>query len=285
MRPLRASLGGATRLLISPDGELNLVPFEALVDEHGRYLIERYAISYLTSGRDLLRMQVPRAEPRPPGDRRGSAVRRAAAARSAAVRQRVGPTPRRSVTDGDDAVDDVFRAAGRRRAEEARAIKALFPGSDAAHGPRATKATLQQVEAPRMLHIASHGFFLPGRRARQRSRESAAALRPGAGRREPDARLARRRHSHGARSVQPESVGHEAGDALGVRHRRRRGPQRRRRLRPAPRVRAGRRRDAGDEPVAGQRLHRARDDGRRTTPACGRASGAATRCGRRSSRC
>ena len=64
MRPLRASLGGATRLLISPDGELNLVPFEALVDEGGRYLIERYTTTYLTSGRDLLRMQVPRA-PRP----------------------------------------------------------------------------------------------------------------------------------------------------------------------------------------------------------------------------
>src|SRR5262249_60056738 len=47
-------------LLISPDGDLSLIPFEALVDEHGRYAIERYAITYLTSGRDLLRMQVPR---------------------------------------------------------------------------------------------------------------------------------------------------------------------------------------------------------------------------------
>ena len=45
--------------LISPDGGLNLVPFETLVDEHGRYLIERYATTYLTTGRDLLRMQGP----------------------------------------------------------------------------------------------------------------------------------------------------------------------------------------------------------------------------------
>src|SRR5262249_28782270 len=37
MRPLRASFGDATQILISPDGELNLIPFEALVDEHGRY--------------------------------------------------------------------------------------------------------------------------------------------------------------------------------------------------------------------------------------------------------
>src|SRR5262249_21000845 len=56
MRPLRDAIGSETHLLISPDGDLNLVPFDALLDEHGRYLIERYAISYLTSGRDLLRM-------------------------------------------------------------------------------------------------------------------------------------------------------------------------------------------------------------------------------------
>src|SRR5262249_54851661 len=63
MQPIRASLNGVTRLLVSPDGGLNLVPFEALVDEHGRYLIERYATTYLTSGRDLLRMDTPRSAP------------------------------------------------------------------------------------------------------------------------------------------------------------------------------------------------------------------------------
>jgi tetratricopeptide (TPR) repeat protein len=58
MQPVRALLGDATQLLVSPDGELNLVPFAALVDEQGRYLIQRYSFTYLTSGRDLLRMQV-----------------------------------------------------------------------------------------------------------------------------------------------------------------------------------------------------------------------------------
>ncbi|HEX7139579.1 MAG TPA: tetratricopeptide repeat protein, partial [Vicinamibacterales bacterium] len=58
MRPLRAAVGDATRLLVSPDGDLNLVPFDALINEQGHYLIERYAMNYLTSGRDLLRLQV-----------------------------------------------------------------------------------------------------------------------------------------------------------------------------------------------------------------------------------
>ena len=59
-QPLRPLLGDVTRLLISPDGSLNLVPFAALVDERGRYVVERYSISYLASGRDLLRLQVAR---------------------------------------------------------------------------------------------------------------------------------------------------------------------------------------------------------------------------------
>ena len=57
MRPLLPLLGDAQRLFISPDGSLNLVPFAALQDSKGRYLVESHDISYLTTGRDLLRLQ------------------------------------------------------------------------------------------------------------------------------------------------------------------------------------------------------------------------------------
>src|SRR6185436_3854788 len=43
MQPVRRLTGDAKQLLISPDGELNLIPFAALVDEQGHYLLERYA--------------------------------------------------------------------------------------------------------------------------------------------------------------------------------------------------------------------------------------------------
>ena len=59
-RPIRNLLGNVRTVLISPDGELNLVPFAALVDQHGKYLVEKHNITYLTSGRDLLRLNVPR---------------------------------------------------------------------------------------------------------------------------------------------------------------------------------------------------------------------------------
>jgi CHAT domain-containing protein len=142
-------------LLISPDGDLNLVPFEALVDAQGRFLVERYAITYLTSGRDLLRMQVARAshsapiivadplfgEPAPAGA--------PASARSA----------QRSRTTGDDR-SAIYFAPLSATATEGRAIKELFPEATLFTGRRATKAALQRAAAPSMLHIASHGFFL-----------------------------------------------------------------------------------------------------------------------------
>ena len=52
--PLRAALGPATLIYLAPDGELNRLAFEALVDDQGRYLIETYRFAYLSSGRDLL---------------------------------------------------------------------------------------------------------------------------------------------------------------------------------------------------------------------------------------
>jgi len=158
MRPLRPFLSVATRLLISPDGGLNLVPFETLVDEHGRYLIERYATTYLTSGRDLLRMHTARAAAGTPvivadplfGEPSASASRR-------------GPPDNgdnaRSVTVGAD-LSGLYFAPLLGSALEGQAIKSLFPNATLLTGRRATKTTLTHITAPSILHIASHGFFL-----------------------------------------------------------------------------------------------------------------------------
>ncbi|HWW82956.1 MAG TPA: CHAT domain-containing tetratricopeptide repeat protein [Vicinamibacterales bacterium] len=161
VEPLRSSFGGAARLLISPDGELNLVPFEALVDEDGRYLIERYAMSYLTSGRDLLRMQVARTTRSQPVIVADPVFGEPGVPRLAPRAQRLASlrAKRRSVTTVDD-VSAVYFAPLAATADEARAIKRLFPEATLFTGQRATKAALLRVEAPRMLHIASHGFFV-----------------------------------------------------------------------------------------------------------------------------
>ncbi|MET4258254.1 CHAT domain-containing protein [Bradyrhizobium sp. S3.12.5] len=60
-KPLQSSLSlsGINRLLLSPDGALNLLPFAPLIDEHGEYVAQRFELTYLTSGRDLLRLAAP----------------------------------------------------------------------------------------------------------------------------------------------------------------------------------------------------------------------------------
>src|SRR5262249_20441303 len=66
MAPLLPLIGGAPHLLLSPEGDLHLIPFEALLNAQGRYLVERYEITYLTTGRDLLRLNIPRQSKSPP---------------------------------------------------------------------------------------------------------------------------------------------------------------------------------------------------------------------------
>jgi CHAT domain-containing protein len=151
LRPLQAAIGSARRLLVSPDGNLNLVPFEALIDARGRYRIEGYAISYLTSGRDLLRMQVARAS-------RSAPVIVADPLFGEPAPANITPARRPDTTNDDPPA--IYFAPLAATAAEGRAIKGLFPEATLLTGRRATKAALQRAEAPRMLHIASHGFFL-----------------------------------------------------------------------------------------------------------------------------
>ncbi len=55
VKPFKKQLKGKQKLLIAPDSDLNLIPFEIFVNKKNQYLIENYEISYLSSGRDLLR--------------------------------------------------------------------------------------------------------------------------------------------------------------------------------------------------------------------------------------
>jgi len=164
MQPVRDLIGNATHLLVSPDGQLDLIPFEALVDPKGQYLIERFSVTYLTTGRDLLRMQVSRASRSGPmviadpafGEPGAVAVARA---ERPGLSPRTAATNRRSITTAHD-LSGVYFAPLTGTAVEARAIQALFPETRVFTGARASKSLIKQVDAPSVLHIATHGFFL-----------------------------------------------------------------------------------------------------------------------------
>ena len=166
MQPLRASFAGATRLLVSPDGALNLVPFEALVDEHGRYLIQHQ--TELSDERARSAAHAVAARHRRHG--RSSWPIRCSATRRQTVaspQRACGPCRRRrSVITGVDALAGLYFAPLSGTAAEARALRALFPEATVLTGRRAAKVAVQRVKAPRILHIASHGFFLDDRGGR-----------------------------------------------------------------------------------------------------------------------
>lgn len=164
MQPVRALLGDKKKILISPDGELNLIPFEALVNEKNQFLIENYSFTYLTSGRDLLRMQTARASKSNPlliaNPLFGSSVsEQTIAAVNKSAKIPIATVNRKSVTATRSLSDTYFAPLGA-TIQEARSIQMLFPDAAFLSGAQATETALKQANAPQILHIATHGFFL-----------------------------------------------------------------------------------------------------------------------------
>lgn len=158
MQPVRSLLGDKTHILISPDSQLNLIPFAALVNENDRYLLEDYTFTYLTSGRDLLKLQNdapnstnPVLFANPDYAQPGNAeVSQAAVGRS--------PT-RGTAARSADIATFVFEPLEGTQTE-VEAIAPLLPNATVLTGTEATEAALKQLQAPSILHLATHGFFL-----------------------------------------------------------------------------------------------------------------------------
>jgi CHAT domain-containing protein/Tfp pilus assembly protein PilF len=140
--PIRARLNGVPHVILAPDSSLNLLPFEALVDASGHRALDRYLISYVTTGRDLLRYAAP---PRA----------RSAAAIFAAPDYGPSPPPPTTVSFAP-----LTSALG-----EAADLGKYFPVPPLT-GDKATKSALKALTGPAMLHIATHGFYAQKRSAR-----------------------------------------------------------------------------------------------------------------------
>lgn len=140
--PIEKQLVQTTQILISPDGDLSVVPFAALINDNGELLLQNYTIAYLSSGQDLLAQASPSllqqpdllalsnpdfgglGNPRPP----------------------FPPLPKTQ--------------------EEVEKIQALFPATAQICSLTAREATkslfqraIQEKGAPRVLHLATHAYF------------------------------------------------------------------------------------------------------------------------------
>ncbi len=150
--PLQAALRGARRVWVSPDGALGLVPLHALPDAQGRRWGERVRLALLDSGRDLPRTVHP---PRIPG-RLGPPVALVAPAYGAVAR---GHETFRSLAWSDarsGRLRGMLRAVQRRSRAVRRGARPIV-----LRGDRATEARLRQVKRPLVLHLYTHGFYLP----------------------------------------------------------------------------------------------------------------------------
>jgi CHAT domain-containing protein/tetratricopeptide (TPR) repeat protein len=124
MRPVVEKLGSTQRLIIAPAGALSLIPFGALYDGK-RYLIEKYDLRYVTTGRDLL--DPPASPP----------------VTTSPVTIVANPT-------GANLPDAEL---------EADFLASFFPNTRVLRGDQATETNVRTIERPLVLHMATHGFF------------------------------------------------------------------------------------------------------------------------------
>jgi CHAT domain-containing protein/tetratricopeptide (TPR) repeat protein len=156
IKPIEKYLQGKKHLFISPGGNLNLIPFEVIVNREGKYLIEDYVINYITAGRDIMRFTdtseaqktaVIIADPdydyRPPTNASGSGKR-------TKVAEEVMSMSFSSLPDSRQEADEIEKI-----------LKGPFKyGVDNYKGKDAREEILYEMKSPRILHLATHGYFL-----------------------------------------------------------------------------------------------------------------------------
>ncbi len=156
MAKIAPALGGSTSVILAPDGALNVVPFSALVDDQQQFLIKAYTFTYLTSGRDLLRLNIKTKA-------QGGGVIFADPSFDATG---PAPTPKPSdapTTRGRRSSDlaSLMWPALPGTGQEADEVTKRMTGLKLYRGVDATEAAVKGVHGPRILHLATHGFFLP----------------------------------------------------------------------------------------------------------------------------
>lgn len=122
LEPIIDRIPPGVRLIISPAGSLNLVPFGAIYDGE-RFLVETRRLRYVDSGRDLLRQEVSS-----------------------------------NVASGVVVVSNPTGAALGDAEVEGALLQEYFADARILHGDLATETNVRKIERPTILHLATHGF-------------------------------------------------------------------------------------------------------------------------------
>jgi CHAT domain-containing protein len=173
-KPLEPALRGVNRVYVASDGVLSQIPIGLLSDSTGKLLIEKYQLRCINSTRDLLRPQRsatvrsavllgnPRFELTQTGQRAASTSSQSSSSAAST------PASQRAVDLSGGALNPLPGTE-----VEVTAIEKLLRQSGwqttLYTEDRALKTSIQKVRGPRVVHIATHGFFLEDQRPADQS--------------------------------------------------------------------------------------------------------------------
>jgi CHAT domain-containing protein/Tfp pilus assembly protein PilF len=166
---LKGRLGGAKKLIISPDGDLWLLPWAALPTGPGRYLIEDYSLRYVVTARDLVEDGGQNLHPTTAPLILADPDYNLTPAQVAAARP-LDLKPDNAIASLTRSAGDDLRGIGRVKrlpgtAAEARQafekLKALTGQEPRLYQQaEASETIVKTAKSPRALVLATHGFFL-----------------------------------------------------------------------------------------------------------------------------
>jgi CHAT domain-containing protein len=178
LRPLAQFLVDRDHLFISPDGNLNLIPFEILLDEKDVYPIESAQISYISAGRDIVRFENDETP-----YKTGMALILAdpdydLGLTKEEIKQSQSPEIEPAASDSK-AYELTYFTRLPHTVQEANTIQQII--ADRMHfsvqnfqDTQAVEAVLNAAESPSIMHLATHGYFI----ARNESMGSTKVMEP-----------------------------------------------------------------------------------------------------------
>jgi CHAT domain-containing protein len=181
-KPLLSAIGEKNKVIICADGLLHYLPFGAMVDEQNRYLVESYQLHSVSTSREILQWKARGKDARgnvnhsviiadPKFDFVSSQTPSASAAsksfepefftrRSRDWRQ-MGFSQLKYTKPEAVAIDSLLKQKG---------ITTKLYLQD-----QAQESVLNSVVSPQILHISTHGFFLPDQPELRKPKEIAAS--------------------------------------------------------------------------------------------------------------
>lgn len=179
IQPIKDKIKNQSKLVIIPDGTLGYLPFETLIDEQGKYLMENYQISYIQSlavREEIKKRKYAQSTQKPllafggaiyePIDYQGYKVDPNNSKQKRALLQEIHARPRsmRSIY-GSIQLNQWEPLPG--TLSEVNSLKTLFVASDIITGEKVNETYLKELSQSgqlakyKVIHFATHGLVKP----------------------------------------------------------------------------------------------------------------------------